>query len=71
MMSISEKVLDALRAGILLNGRLTTFLGKVEHIDHDLRKISGTLIRLETMVQIARNKKRGHPAKAPFFSFFI
>ena len=51
-MGISEKVMDALRAGILLNERVTGLLGKVERIDQDLRKINDRLIRLETMVEV-------------------
>ncbi len=53
-MGISEKVMDALRAGILLNERVTTLLGKVERIDQDLRKINDRVIRLETMVEIGK-----------------
>jgi hypothetical protein len=55
-MGISEKVMDALRAGILLNERVTSLLGKVERIDLDLRKINDRLIRLETMVEIAKSQ---------------
>ncbi|MFH0781622.1 MAG: hypothetical protein V2B20_06660 [Pseudomonadota bacterium] len=57
-MGISEKVMDALRAGILLNERVTTLLGKVERIDQDLRKINDRVIRLETMVEIAKAQPR-------------
>ena len=53
-MGISEKVMDALRAGILLNERVTSLLGKVERIDQDLRKINDRLIRLEPMVEVAK-----------------
>jgi hypothetical protein len=57
-MSISEKVMDALRAGILLNERVTILLDKVERIDQDLRKINDRVIRLETMVEIAKVQPR-------------
>ena len=57
-MGLSEKVLDALRAGILLNDRVTNLLGKVERIDNDLRQINDRLIRLETMVEIAKHQPR-------------
>ena len=57
-MGISEKVMDALRAGILLNERVTGLLGKVERIDQDLRKINDRLIRLETMVEVAKYQTR-------------
>jgi hypothetical protein len=57
-MGISEKVMDALRAGILLNERVTGLLGKVERIDQDLRKMNDRLIRLETMVEVAKYQTR-------------
>lgn len=57
-MGISEKIMDALRAGILLNERVATLLGKVERIDQDLRKINDRVIRLETMVEIAKAQPR-------------
>jgi len=53
-MGVSEKVMDALKAGILLNERVSSLLNKVERIDQDLRKIHDRLVRLETMVEIAQ-----------------
>lgn len=53
-MSVSEKVLEALRAGILLNERVSTLLEKVDRMDQDMRKMNERLIRLETMVEMAR-----------------
>jgi hypothetical protein len=52
-MGISEKVMEALRSGILLNERVTTLIDKVDRVDQDVRKINDRLIRLETMVEIA------------------
>ena len=52
-MGISEKVMEALRAGILLNERVTTLIDKVDRVDRDVRKINDRVIRLETMVEIA------------------
>lgn len=52
-MGISEKVMEALRAGILLNERVTTLIDKVDRVDQDVRKINDRVIRLETMVEIA------------------
>ena len=57
-MGISEKVMEALRAGILLNERLTTLIHKVNRMDQDFRGINDRLIRLETMVEIAQNQLR-------------
>ena len=53
-MGISEKVMEALRSGILLNERVTTLIDKVDRVDQDVRKINDRVIRLETMVEIAR-----------------
>ena len=53
-MGISEKVMEALRAGILLNERLTTLIDKVNRIDEDMRRMNDRLIRLETMAEVAK-----------------
>jgi len=50
---VSEKVMEALRAGILLNERVATPIDKVGRMDPDLRRINARLIRLETMVEMA------------------
>jgi hypothetical protein len=55
-MGISEKVMDALKAGILLNERVVTLLEKVERIDRDLRKMNDRIVRLETMVEIGKSR---------------
>ena len=52
-MGISEKVMEALRSGILLNERVTTLIDKVDRVDQDVRKINDRVIRLETMFEIA------------------
>lgn len=53
-MGISEKIMEALRSGILLNERVTTLIDKVDRVDRDVRKINERVVRLETMVEIAR-----------------
>ena len=53
-MGISEKVLEALRAGILLNERVTTLIDKVNRMDQDIRHMNERLVRLETLVEIAK-----------------
>lgn len=58
-MSVSGKVMDALRAGIVLNERLNTLIEKVDRIDHDLRHVSDRLIRIETMVEMTRKQMPG------------
>ena len=51
-MGISEKVMEALRAGILLNERVITLIEKVNRMDQDIRHINERLIRLETLVEV-------------------
>ncbi len=53
-MGISGKVMEALRAGILLNERVTTLIDKVNRMDQDIRHMNERLIRLETLVEIAK-----------------
>jgi hypothetical protein len=55
-MGVSEKVMEALRAGILLNERVTTLIDKVKRMDQDIRHMNERLIRLETMVEIAQQQ---------------
>ena len=57
-MGISEKVMEALRSGILLNERVSTLIDTVDRVDQDVRKINDRVIRLETMVEIARVQPR-------------
>ena len=57
-MAVTAKVMEALKAGILLNERLTSLIDKVERMDKDLRQMNDRLIRLETMVEIARSQSR-------------
>ena len=53
-MGISEKVIEALRAGILLNERVTTLIDRVNRMDQDIRHMNERLIRLETLVEVAK-----------------
>jgi hypothetical protein len=53
-MGVSEKVVEALRAGILLNERVTTLIDKVNRMDQDIRHMNERLIRLETLVEIIK-----------------
>lgn len=57
-MSVSGKVMEALKSGILLNERLTILLDKVDRMDRDVRGINDRLIRLETMVEMAQKQPR-------------
>jgi hypothetical protein len=53
-MGVSNKVIEALRAGILLNERVTTLIDKVNRMDQDIRHMNDRLIRLETLVEVAK-----------------
>ena len=53
-MGISERVMEALRAGILLNERVITLIDKVNRMDQDIRHMNERLIRLETLVEVAK-----------------
>ena len=55
-MGVSGKVVEALKAGILLNEKLTTLIEKVERMDQDLRQMNNRLVRLETMVEMAQKQ---------------
>ena len=66
-MGVSEKVMEALRAGILLNERVTTLIDMVNRMDQDIRHMNERLIRLETMVEIAQNQP-ARPQKPQFDS---
>ncbi|MEW6219086.1 MAG: hypothetical protein AB1634_06060 [Thermodesulfobacteriota bacterium] len=57
-MSISEKIMEALRAGILLNERITSLIVKIDRMDQDMRRMNDRLIRLETLVEIAKSQPR-------------
>ena len=56
-MGVSDKVIEALKAGMLLNERLTVLASRVERMDDDVRRINERLIRLETMVELATSRK--------------
>lgn len=57
-MGVSEKVLDALKSGILLNEKVNSLVVKVDRMDTDVRKISDRLIRVETIVDMATGTLR-------------
>ena len=56
-MGLSEKVLEALKSGILLNEKVTSLVGKVDRMDQDMRKMNERLIRVETMIEMAMMQK--------------
>lgn len=52
-MSVSVKVMEALRAGILLNESVSGLVEKVDRMDRDLRRVNARLIRVETILEMA------------------
>lgn len=58
-MGLNDKVLEALKSGILLNEKVTSLVGKVDRMDQDMRKMNERLIRLETMIEMAMMQKGG------------
>jgi hypothetical protein len=46
--------MEALRAKILLNERITTLIDQVNRMDQDIRHMNDRLIRLETLVEVAK-----------------
>lgn len=56
-MGLSDKVMEALKSGILLNEKVTSLVGKVDRMDQDMRKMNERLIRLETMIEMAMMQK--------------
>ena len=53
-MGVSDKVMEALRAGILLNERIITLIDKVNRMDQHIRHMNDRLVRLETLVEVAK-----------------
>ncbi len=58
-MGVSEKIMEALRSGILLNDRVTGLITKVERMDLDIRKINDRVVRLETLVEFGKLQRQG------------
>ena len=58
-MGLSEKVMEALRSGILLNERVNTLIDKVDRMDTDMRKMNDRLIRVETVIEMASVQRGG------------
>ncbi len=52
-MAWKDKVVEALRAGLILNERVQSLAQRVERLDQDVRDMDRRLVRLETMVEIA------------------
>jgi hypothetical protein len=51
-MSLTDKVLDALRNAILLESRVTALAGHVGDLAREVRDIDHRLVRLETVAEL-------------------
>ena len=57
-MGLTDKLVEALRAGIVLNEKVTGLGKKVERLDSDIRQIDRRLVRVETYVEVAEKIKK-------------
>jgi len=57
-MSITDRVLDALKNAVLLESRVSTLADSVAELARDVRGMDRRLVRLETMVELARRPAR-------------
>ncbi|PIE62876.1 MAG: hypothetical protein CSA25_02995 [Desulfobacter postgatei] len=53
-MGVSEKVMEALRAGILLNDKVSTLMDTVERMDQDMRGLDKRIVRIETLIEVSQ-----------------
>jgi hypothetical protein len=58
--SIADRVLDAVKAAVLLEARVTSLAGSVGELARDVREIDKRLVRLETIVDMGT---RGGPPR--------
>ncbi|MCC7048425.1 MAG: hypothetical protein IT562_17045 [Alphaproteobacteria bacterium] len=52
-MSVTDKVLDALKAAIQLDGRVTAMANNVAELAREVRDIDRRLVRVETTIDLA------------------
>ncbi len=60
-MAWSDRIIEALRTGIVLNERIAGLAKKIEQIDGDVRDLDRRIVRIETLLEIAGSKRL--PAK--------
>jgi hypothetical protein len=61
-MSVADKVLDALKSAIQLDGRVTTMANNVAEMAREVRDIDRRLVRVETTIDLAA---RAGPSGGP------
>ena len=61
-MSITDRVLDALKYAVLLESRVSTLADSVAELARDVRGMDRRLVRLETMAELASRPPRARPA---------
>lgn len=58
-MAWSDRVIEALRTGMMLNERVVGLAKKVERLDQGVPDLDRRLVRIETFVEIAESKRQG------------
>lgn len=56
-MSITERILDGLKATVQLNERVTAMARRVEGLAREVRELDRRMIRVETMLELASDGK--------------
>ncbi len=62
-MALSDKIIEALRSGVVLNERVVGLTKRVERLDRDVRDLDRRLVRIETFAEIAESKQGKLPPK--------
>lgn len=56
-MSLGDKLVDALKTGLVLNERVMGLAKKIERLDDDVREIDRRLVRIETFVEVTEKQQ--------------
>ncbi len=60
-MSVTDRVLDALKAAILLEARVTSLADNVGQLARDVRDIDKRLVRVEALIEFATGRGSAAP----------
>jgi len=63
--SITDRVLDALKAAMLLESRVTSLAENVGHLAKDVREVDKRLVRVETVIEMGVRGRSGSPFAPP------
>lgn len=62
-MGVTDKVLDALKSAIQLDGRVTSMANQVADLAREVRDIDKRLVRVETTVDLATRAGTRNPPR--------